>query len=569
MVDTAQLVARVETKGVKTATDQLDKFSKTSTRAETSSIALGKTSSKLTKSFQVQKGAARQLGFQIQDIAVQLDGGARASTVFAQQGSQIASIFGPAGAIVGAIIATSAAIAGPFVASLLGGASAADTLEESLESLGEVAKRTDEGILGLTNRINALSSASLEERILKAKDALAAAREEAIDFGGTLDFEEFGGRFSALSLSFRQLRTQFEEGQIPLQQYRAEIDKLFLSVDDPSKELRTFRDSLDEVADKSKFAFETLTELRNTQDGLAAVTIDNIKATDKLTNSYDRFFNKISMLGATSLELIDMQQAARLEKLEEFRDKDIASDEEYQDLKSRILLDATNKRNKIIDTELAKQQKAIDRQRSIQDKFADAELESQQNFEDNQARIKQKGFDTIQTLTSSNNKEMFRIGKAAAIAQASINIAQGISEALKLTPPLSFVLAAGVAAAGGVQLAAIQSQQPPSARQQGGQFAGGQDLLVGEKGPELVRFNSGGRISNTQETQGLLNGGMAPNVIINNNAAGTVATAETLSTGDVVVIVEQVLNREVNQPNSNFNKSLDRTRNAPRTRNVG
>ncbi len=551
MVDTAKLVARVETKGVKTATDQLDKFSKTSNRAEKSSNSLGKTSTKLTKSFQVQKGAARQLGFQIQDIAVQLDGGARASTVFAQQGSQIASIFGPAGAIVGAIIATSAAIAGPFVTSLLGGASASDTLEDALESLGEVAKRTDDGILGLTNRVNALSSASLEERILKAKDAIEAAREEALDFGGTLDFEEFGGRFSVLSLSFRQLRTQFEEGQIPLQQYRAEVDKLFLSIDEPSKELRTFRDSLDEVADKSKFAFQTLTELRNTQDGLAAVTIDNVKATDKLTNSYARFFDKIAMLGATSVELVNIQEQSRLDKLEEFRDKGIASDRDYQELKTKILLDATNKRNQIIDTELGK------------------ELGKQQKAAREEARIKQRGFDTIQTLTSSNNKELFRIGKAAAIAQASINIAQGISEALKLAPPLSFVLAAGVAAAGGVQLAAIQSQQPPSAREQGGQFARGQDLLVGEKGPELVRFNAGGRIANTQDTQGLLNGGMAPNVIINNNAAGTVATAETLSTGDVVVIVEQVLNREVNKPNSNFNKSLDRTRNAPRTRNVG
>lgn len=48
---------------------------------------------------------AGQIGLQAQDIGVQLQGGAKWSTVLVQQGTQIASIFGPGGAIVGGLIA--------------------------------------------------------------------------------------------------------------------------------------------------------------------------------------------------------------------------------------------------------------------------------------------------------------------------------------------------------------------------------------------------------------------------------------------------------------------------------
>ncbi|WP_196774285.1 phage tail length tape measure family protein [Rhodovulum sp. MB263] len=47
----------------------------------------------------------QNMGYQVQDIAVQLQMGAKASTVFAAQGSQIASMFGPVGAVVGTLAA--------------------------------------------------------------------------------------------------------------------------------------------------------------------------------------------------------------------------------------------------------------------------------------------------------------------------------------------------------------------------------------------------------------------------------------------------------------------------------
>ncbi len=53
-----------------------------------------------------------QAALQAQDVAVQLQSGAKFATVLAQQGSQIASIFGPQGQLIGGVIAIGAGILG-------------------------------------------------------------------------------------------------------------------------------------------------------------------------------------------------------------------------------------------------------------------------------------------------------------------------------------------------------------------------------------------------------------------------------------------------------------------------
>ena len=57
--------------------------------------------------------------------------------------------------------------------------------------------------------------------------------------------------------------------------------------------------------------------------------------------------------------------------------------------------------------------------------------------------------------SSSIYKAFFAMQKAAAIAQATVNTATGITEALKLPPPMSYIQAGAVAAAGAAQVATI------------------------------------------------------------------------------------------------------------------
>ena len=65
---------------------------------------------RLNGSLRLVRGGFGQLGHQVQDIAVQLQGGTDAMIVMGQQGGQIASLMGPGGAMVGAFLAVGAAV---------------------------------------------------------------------------------------------------------------------------------------------------------------------------------------------------------------------------------------------------------------------------------------------------------------------------------------------------------------------------------------------------------------------------------------------------------------------------
>jgi hypothetical protein len=77
----------------------------------------------------------------------------------------------------------------------------------------------------------------------------------------------------------------------------------------------------------------------------------------------------------------------------------------------------------------------------------------------------------VASLTRTKNKELFEIGRAAGVAQAIINTAQGITEALKLGPFIGPALAASIGIAGAVQIATIRSATPGFA--EGGVVTGG------------------------------------------------------------------------------------------------
>lgn len=91
-------------------------------------------------------------------------------------------------------------------------------------------------------------------------------------------------------------------------------------------------------------------------------------------------------------------------------------------------------------------------------------LTERQKFEQKSAQ--QKASFVLGTLTSltagiaQHNKTAFKLNKLAAIGTAVINTAQGATKALaEYPPPVSFVMAAAVIAAGAAQISAIKSAQ--------------------------------------------------------------------------------------------------------------
>ena len=94
--------------------------------------------------FDAIKKNLKNLGFQAQEAAVQLQGGTAALTVLAQQGSQVAGIFGPGGAVVGALLAVGATAASVFLAMSDGAERAAG----SIKRLDDAAKDVKATLLG-------------------------------------------------------------------------------------------------------------------------------------------------------------------------------------------------------------------------------------------------------------------------------------------------------------------------------------------------------------------------------------------------------------------------------------
>lgn len=92
-------------------------------------------SKKLNNNLRLVRGGFGQLGHQVQDVAVQLQGGQNAMIVFGQQGSQIASLMGPQGAVYGAILAVGAALATSLLPELFDSTNHVEELTEALDEL--------------------------------------------------------------------------------------------------------------------------------------------------------------------------------------------------------------------------------------------------------------------------------------------------------------------------------------------------------------------------------------------------------------------------------------------------
>lgn len=171
----------------------------------------------------------------------------------------------------------------------------------------------------------------------------------------------------------------------------------------------------------------------------------------------------------------------------------------------------------------AEARKAI---RETDRKAAEKDLGSLFDFEKNTNAGRAANFKstlgTIATLQSSNNETLFAIGKAAAIATATIDGIAATQKALaSAPPPFNFILAGIVGVASAVNIAKIASAQPPG-RQEGGLVPG----LFNPTDNTLINAAPGELVLNRRQQTSLFNainqdqvggGGGGTSVIIQGN----------------------------------------------------
>lgn len=113
-------------------------------------------------------------------------------------------------------------------------------------------------------------------------------------------------------------------------------------------------------------------------------------------------------------------------------------------------------------------------------------------------------FGDLASLSSASNSKLAAIGKAAAIAQATIDGYQMVQKALASAPyPYNIALGIAAGAQAAVQIAGIASTNYAGAYDSGGAIPSGSFGLVGERGPELV--SGPANVTSRVDTAKLLN----------------------------------------------------------------
>lgn len=177
MADTASLIARVKTEGVEEASRQLTALGRTSEQVDTAIARMtgdvGKTNKAMSDAarggLSSFRNAAGQVGFQVQDMVVQLQSGTSAFVAIGQQGSQLAGAFGPSGAVLGAVIALASAVGGVLYKSLGIAGADMEALEKNASELSKSFQIAKDGTLELSDSfVQAANSADgLSQNMVK------------------------------------------------------------------------------------------------------------------------------------------------------------------------------------------------------------------------------------------------------------------------------------------------------------------------------------------------------------------------------------------------------------------
>lgn len=303
MTDIAQLGLEVDSGPVRRGSAALTDFSKSARQAAkgtglanaqfqatASSMRRVNTATKTARGgFRAMRGAVGQLGFQVQDVAVQLQAGQNAMLVLGQQGSQIASIFGPGGAVIGAILAVGGAIIGGLVPALMGGSEEAEKFTLEFDKMAEKLEELQ------INQLQALIN-NTEEEIDKLKDmgaTLDGTGDDVDTFGEAMgrlggptggalgeaaEGVEFFGEAVTRSSAIQETGSQkLQEAVDRLDEYRDRLDVLLglknedsVRTAEQTEELNTYIQSLEKEA----------ATVGMTEREIALLTASELKATE-------------------------------------------------------------------------------------------------------------------------------------------------------------------------------------------------------------------------------------------------------------------------------------------------
>lgn len=539
-------------------------------------------------SFKSNSFAIQNSAFQLQDIVTQLEMGTSVSRTLSQQLPQIFGAFGPIGAITGLVSGLAFAIGGPLVNSLVDGANASNELADAMEDLDVVVSETESGVNLLAMEISELADRSrvaaltqIQLQILNLEEALGGVRAELGELGDDLvatffstisGFDEAIGAVELYGLNWQSLQRtldlsaeQAEELAVIFKRFgnglknekgigflREEFETFFLTLDDPDEKLIEFAEGLSKLDERSVEATEKLDFLRkaftNLDDVIAnqseeSVQLDEI---DRAAQRAQEILMRREAREAESLARDEQRLEDHLERMEDLKNR-----ERERDLLARERYEADKKLQ-------------LERQR-------DDEIDASIELAGAIGNISGGLSDLIASTAGEQSeayKAAFALSKGFATAQASLNFALALSQALALPADVSlaskFASYTAVATAGGSVLSSLAGVSYNGGRLQGGTVGANDAVMVGERGPELFVPGNSGRVVNNNQLNNQSSGEM--NVTIVNQTTGRIDKVEKqqISRNDVVLIIQETVPLEIANANSRTSKALKNNTNSQR-----
>lgn len=320
------------------------------------------------------------------------------------------------------------------------------------------------------------------------------------------------------------------------------------------------------------------------------------------------FLDTLARQNQDELAAIDAQEQQKLEKLQSFRNSELISQQQFEDAKTQIALDADAKRNELLQRQTEDRMQVQDsadsylEQLRAQNEGELAEIDRQQNeklkkLDEFNAKVKYSEEELAQarkdiaeaadrqrlnsysnTLSDTTSALRTALGegsalyKAAAITETVINTYKAATGAYSSLAPIPIVgPALGVAAAAAAIGAGMANvARIRSAREQGGQLYAGQASTIVERDrPEVIMPAGASRVRTAQQMRQIMGDnpsrGNDGGVTIINQTSGRIDSVqqERDDEGRLRVIIRELVSGDLQDSNSQISQSRRATKNQP------
>lgn len=339
------------------------------------------------------------------------------------------------------------------------------------------------------------------------------------------------------------------------------------------------------------------------------------KAAKKAADAFERqkkaaedFYYQSIHLNDDVFQKIEANQEQQLTKLQEFYGNQLLSDQQYENAKTQIMLEAdTARQEELTKREKERQEKnqkgedfmaqimgqnaaelelmEIQEQQKLDvaDRYREQNLINEEQYQaavnaiNDQYALKRanatgNAFGMMADNIKSSLGEASSAYKAFAIAQATIATYTSAIEAYKSASAIPFVgwILGPIAAATAVAAGLANISKIRSAREQGGNLAAGQLSTIAERNkPEVIMPAGASRVRTAEQMRQIMgeNGNKSggDSVTIVNNTTGRVdsAVTERDDEGRLRVIISETVSAALQDSNSAISKSRRATRNQP------